>query len=159
MREALAAAGGEPAAGAVAGPAGAGAGSDAGGAAGVGHAAAGGKAQAQRAARCGPLTMFYSMLTAYLAYLALADDVARAAFLRELAGFKPTVSRCAGPPVRHNSPGSYNWHCGYYGPNEELGLALFLGAFDDDAVGLARTALADTPPSDGTTFRLHGALL
>jgi hypothetical protein len=47
----------------------------------------------------------------------------------------------------------------YYGTNEELGLKLFLGAFDGDAVGLARTALADTPPSNGTTFHLHGALL
>jgi hypothetical protein len=35
----------------------------------------------------------------------------------------------------------------YYGPNEELGLALFLGAFDGDTVGLAHTVLADTPPS------------
>ena len=37
----------------------------------------------------------------------------------------------------------------YFGPNEELGIALLLSAFDGDALSLARTALADTPPSDG----------
>ncbi len=47
----------------------------------------------------------------------------------------------------------------YYGPNEDLGLAHFLGDFEGDTLGLARTALTDTPPSDGAVFRLHGALL
>jgi hypothetical protein len=47
----------------------------------------------------------------------------------------------------------------YYGPNEDLGLANFLGVFEGDALGLARTTLTDTPPSDGDAFRLHGALL
>jgi hypothetical protein len=47
----------------------------------------------------------------------------------------------------------------YYGANEDLGLANFLGAFEDDTLGLARTALADTPASDGAVLRLHGALL
>ena len=37
--------------------------------------------------------------------------------------------------------------------------ANFLGAFEGDALGLALTALADTPPSDHAGFRLHGALL
>ena len=32
-------------------------------------------------------------------------------------------------------------------------------AFDGDALNLVRTALSDTPPSDGATFRLHGALM
>ena len=32
-------------------------------------------------------------------------------------------------------------------------------AFDGDALNLVRTALSDTPPSDGATFRLHGALI
>ena len=47
----------------------------------------------------------------------------------------------------------------YYGTNEELGAAHFLAAFAGDAVGLTRTALADTPPSDGVTFWLHVTLL
>ena len=94
MREALSAtlAGGAPAAGAGAGPAGAGAGSAAGGAGGVGHPSAGG--MTQQGAQRGPMATFDSLLAAYLAYLALADDAARAAFLRERAGFKATLSRC-----------------------------------------------------------------
>lgn len=47
----------------------------------------------------------------------------------------------------------------YFGPNEELGVAFLLSAFDGDALSLARTALTDAPLSDGETFRLHGALL
>ena len=35
----------------------------------------------------------------------------------------------------------------YYGLSEDLGLANFLGAFEGDALALARTALADTPAS------------
>jgi len=46
-----------------------------------------------------------------------------------------------------------------YGPNEELGIALFHSVFDGDALSLARTALADTSPSDSAMFRLHDALL
>jgi hypothetical protein len=33
---------------------------------------------------------FDSLLAAYLVYLALADDIARAAFLKERVGFKAT---------------------------------------------------------------------
>jgi hypothetical protein len=47
----------------------------------------------------------------------------------------------------------------YYGPNEDLGVSHYLAAFAGHAVGLARTALADTTPSDGVAFQLHGALL
>ena len=46
----------------------------------------------------------------------------------------------------------------YYGTNEELGAAHFLSAFAGDSVGLARTALVDTTPSDVATFWLHDAL-
>jgi hypothetical protein len=45
----------------------------------------------------------------------------------------------------------------YYGDNEELGMAYLLSVFTGDAASLASTALADTPPSDHATFRLHGA--
>jgi hypothetical protein len=78
-------AGDAAAAGAGSDPACAGACSAAGGAAGVGHPAAGG--MAQQGTHRGPLATFDSMLTAYLAYLALPDDAARAAFLRDRAGF------------------------------------------------------------------------
>ena len=47
----------------------------------------------------------------------------------------------------------------YYGANEEFTIGLFLAAINCDAVGLVRTALTDTPPSDDATFRLHGSLL
>jgi len=43
--------------------------------------------------------------------------------------------------------------------SEDLGLANFLGAFEGDALALARTALADTQASDQLALRLHGALL
>ena len=46
-----------------------------------------------------------------------------------------------------------------YGTNEDIGVALLCSAFEGDALNLARTALSDTPPSDGATFRLHGALI
>jgi len=36
------------------------------------------------------MATFDTLLEAYLAYLALADDAARAAFLRERVGFKPS---------------------------------------------------------------------
>jgi len=46
-----------------------------------------------------------------------------------------------------------------YGANDDLGFAIFLGAFEGDALGLARTALGDTPASDNDNLRLHGALM
>ena len=46
----------------------------------------------------------------------------------------------------------------YYGPNEDLCVDCYLAAFPGDVVGLARTALGDTPPSNHATC-LHGALL
>ena len=61
--------------------------------------------------------------------------------------------------VRRNSPDSHTGMVArYYGPNEDLGLANFLGVIFS-ALVLARTTLTDTPPSDGDAFRLHGALL
>jgi len=125
---------------------------------------------AERGAQRGQLTTFDTMLATYVAYTSLADDAARVAFLRERAGFKPTPGE-----TYQDGPGditvlgraletilkvdtTVTVAC-YYGPNEELGIALFLGEFDGDTVGLARTALADTPLSDGATFRLHDALL
>ena len=159
MREALAAAlaGGAPAAGAGAGPA-------AGGVAGVGHVAAAG--MAQQGAQLGPMATFDSLLAAYRAYLALADDAARATFLRERLGFKATPGETfkEGPgglavfdaALRVATTGMVGR---YYVLSEDLGIANFLGAFEGDALALARTALADTPPSDHAAFRLHGALL
>jgi hypothetical protein len=152
VREALAAAlaGDAPAAGAGAGPAGAG--SAAGGVAGVGHPAAGG--MAHRGAHHGPMATFDSLLTAYLVYLALADDAARAAFVRENTGFNTTQDQT----FKDGPGGLAEFTClfdavlqiattgmvsRYYGPNEDLGLANFLGAFEGDALGLARTALTD----------------
>ena len=117
----------------------------------------------------GPLATFDALLQAYLDHNALVNDAARAAFLRERAGFKPTpgetfrdgpgglavLARLFDAVLRIATTGMV---ARYYGPNEELGLTLFLGAFEGEAVGLARTALADTPHSDGSAFRLHGAL-
>ena len=96
---------------------------------------------AQRGAQRGQLNTFDSMLAAYLAYFTLADDDARAAFLRERAGFKPTPGE-----MFKDCPGGLTelaraletilrvattvTVARYYGPNEELGLALLLGAFD-----------------------------
>ena len=91
MREALSAVivRGAPAAGAGAGPAARGVAPAARGAAGGGHPAAGG--MAQQGAPRGPMETFDSLLAAYLAYLGLADDADRAAFLRERVGFKPST--------------------------------------------------------------------
>ena len=125
---------------------------------------------AQQGAPRGPMATFDSLLAAYLAYLALADDAARAAFLRERAGFKVTpgetfkdgpgglavFDRLFDTVLRITTTGMVDR---YYGPNEDLGLENFLGVFEGNALGLARTAITDTPPSDGAVLRLHGALL
>ncbi len=157
--EALARAGvGAPAAGAGVGPA-------AGGVAGVGHAAA-----AAGMAQRGPLATFDALLQAYLDYGALANDAARAAFLRERVGFKPTLAE-----TFKEGPGDLGVFARLfdaalrvattcmvgrlYGPSEDLGLANFLGAFEGDALALDRTALADTAASDQLALRLHGSLL
>lgn len=161
--EALTRAGADGPAGGFAPAVGAGAGPVEGGAAGCGHAAAAGMAQQ------GPFTTFNSMFTAYEAYTRLPDD-AKEVFLRARAGFKHTPTE----PLK-DGPGDITVLARAlqaalrvataitvsrtYGPNEELGIALFHSAFDGDALSLARTALADTAPSDGDTFRLHGALL
>ena len=106
-----------------------------------------------------PMATFDSLLTAYLTYLALADDAARAAFLRERVGFKASpgetfkdgpgglgvFARLFDAVLRIATTGMVGR---YYGANEDLGLANFLGAFEGDALGLARTALADTPASE-----------
>jgi hypothetical protein len=120
-------------------------------------------------AQQGPFTTFNSMLTSHEAYTNLADD-AREAFLRARAGFKHTLTE----PLK-DGPGDITVlaralqaalrvataitvsHT--YGPNEELGIALFHSAFDGDALSLAHTAFADTPPSDDSTFRLHVACM
>ena len=158
VREALAAAleGGAPAAGAGAGPA-------AGGVAGVGHAAAAGMA-AQ-----GPLATFAGMLTSYVTYNDLLDDEKRT-YLQARANFKHQQTE-----TLKDGPGDLTvlgraiqavlrvataiTVARYFGPNEELGIALLLSAFDGDALSLARTALADTSPSDSAMFRLHDTLL
>ncbi len=87
VREAVEAAEALARAGAGALAAGAGVGPAAGGVAGVGHAAA-----AAGMAQRGPLATFDALLQAYLDYNALANDAARAAFLRERVGFKPTLA-------------------------------------------------------------------
>jgi hypothetical protein len=46
-----------------------------------------------------------------------------------------------------------------YGTNEDICVALLCSVFDGVALNLACTALSDTPPSDGVTFRLHGVLI
>jgi hypothetical protein len=114
---------------------------------------------AQQGAPRGPMSTFDSLLTAYLDYLALADDAARSAFLRERVGFKASP----GETFKDGPGGLGVFAClfdavlriattgmvgRYYGANEDLGLANFLGAFEGDALGLARTALADTPASE-----------
>jgi len=144
--------------------AGAGGGPAAGGVAGAGHAAAAGMAQR------GPMATFDALLQAYLDYVALANDAARAAFLRERVGFKPTLAE-----TFKEGPGGLRVFARLfdavlrvattcmvgrlYGLSEDLGLANFLGAFEGDALALARTALADTQASDQLALRLHGALL
>jgi hypothetical protein len=115
-------------------------------------------------------TAFNAMRDGYFAHLALADAAARAAALRERGPFKPA-------PVEpfKTGPGDIMVFADmlerclklattitvarYYGDNEELGMAYFLSVFTGDAASLARTALADTPPSDHANFRLHRALL
>jgi len=61
------------------------------GAAGGGRLAAGG--MAQLGVPRGPMTTFEALLQAHLAYNALADDDARAAFLRERKGFQSLPGR------------------------------------------------------------------
>jgi len=142
--------------------AGAGAGPAAGGAAGGVQAAAAGMA-AQ-----GPLDTFAEMLASYRAYRALTDDEKRA-YLQAPANFKHpqtgtfkdgpgdlTVMAQALQAVLKVATAITTSHA--YGPNEDIGVALLYSAFDGDALALARTALSDTPQSDGATFRLHGAL-
>jgi hypothetical protein len=137
----------------------------AGGIAGIGPAAGG------MAAPLGSMTtVFNAMRDGYLAHLALADAAARAAALRECASFKPAQVEPfkTGPGDimvfedmldRCTKLATTITVARYYEGNEELGMAYFLSVFTGDAAGLARTALADTPPSDHVTFRLHGALL
>ena len=159
-------AGAGPVAGVVAPAGGAGNGPAAGGVTGVGHAAAEGMAQAQQ----GQFATLDGMLTSYVGDTTLPDAAAQEALLRVRAGFKPTPAE-----TFKDGPGDLTvlgraletilkvattvTVTRYYGPNEELGIALLLPVFDGDAVSLARTTLADTPPSDGATFRLHGSLM
>ena len=157
--EALARAGvGSLAAGAGVGPA-------AGGVAGVGHAVA-----AAGMAQRGPLATFDALLQAYLDHNALVNDAARAAFLRDRVGFKPTLAE-----TFKEGPGDLEVFARLfdavlrvattcmvgrlYGPSEDLGAANFLGAFEGAALALARTALNDMAASDQAALRLHGALL
>jgi hypothetical protein len=139
------------------------AGAGAGGAAGVVQAAAAGMA-AQ-----GPLATFEGMLTSYVAYRALPADEQRA-HLQARAHFKH-------PPTEtfKDGPGDLTVMAQVlqaalkvataittsraYGTNEDIGVALLCAAFAGDALSLVRTALSDTPQSDGATFRLHGALI
>jgi hypothetical protein len=109
------------------------------------------------------------MLESYVAYTNLPDDEKRA-FLQAHASFKHTLTE-----QLKDGPGDITvidraiqaalrvatsiTVLRNYGPNEELGVAFLYSAFDGDALNLARTSLADTLPSDGATFRLHGALL
>jgi hypothetical protein len=115
-------------------------------------------------------TALNAMRDGYLAHLALANADARVADLRECVSFKPAQVE----PFK-TGPGAFMVFedmldrciklattitvARYYEGNEELGGTYFLIVFTGDAAGLAHTALADTPPSDHGTFRLHGALL
>jgi hypothetical protein len=109
------------------------------------------------------------MLAAYVAYTNLPDEE-REAFFRTRASFKhtqtETLKDCPGDLTVLGRELQTVLRVAtvitvgrYFGPNEELGIALLLSAFDGDALSLARTARTDTPPSDSATFRLHGALL
>ena len=116
------------------------------------------------------MATFTAMLEGYVAYHDLQDAAAQTAFLKERAGFKP-----AQVEIFSDAPGDIDvlarmldkciklattiTVARYYGPSEDLGVERYLAAFAGDAVGLARTALGDTPVSDHDTFRLHGALL
>jgi len=157
---ARAGAGAGPAAG---GAAGAGAGPAAGGAAGGVQAAAAGMA-AQ-----GPLDTFAEMLASYRANRTLTDEEKRA-YLQARANFKhpQTETFKEGPgdlkvmaqalqAALKVATAITTSHA--LGPNEDIGVALFCSAFNGDALNLARTALSDTPQSDGATFRLHVALI
>jgi hypothetical protein len=102
--------------------------------------------------------------------LALPDDATQLAFLRARISFKPA-------PIELFTAGPGDiWvfakildtcikiattitAARYYADQEDLGRAFFQSGFAGDAANLARTALADTPPSDHLTFRLHGALV
>ena len=113
--------------------------------------------------------MFAGMLTSYGTYNALPDDEKRA-YLQARANFKHPQTE-----TLKDGPGDLTVMAKAlqaalkvattittsrtYGTNEDIGEALWYSAFDGDALALARTALSDTPPSDGTTFRLHGALI
>ena len=117
----------------------------------------------------GPLATFAEMRTAYLAYCDLADDEKRV-FLQARASFKHPP-----PETFKDGPGDIMvmakaMQAGLqvataittsrtFGPQEDIGVALLCAAFDGDALNMVRTALADTPQSDGATFRLHGALI
>jgi hypothetical protein len=122
-------------------------------------------AQAQQ----GPLASFASMITSYATYNALTDDEKRA-YLRASFSFKHPQTE----PFK-DGPGDITVMAKAlqaalkvtttittsitYGTQEDIGVALLCSAFDGDALNLARTTLSDTPPSDGATFRLHGALI
>jgi len=109
------------------------------------------------------------MRTAYLAYCDLADDEKRA-FLQARASFKhpPTETFKDGPGdimvmAKAMQAGlkvaTMITTSRTFGPQEDIGVALLCAAFDGDALNMVRTALSDTPQSDGATFRLHGALI
>ncbi len=117
----------------------------------------------------GPLATLAGMLTSYVTYYALPDDDKRA-YLQARASFKHpqteqlkdgpgdiTVMAKALQAVLKVATAVTTSRV--YGNNEDIGEALLCSAFADDALGLARTALSDTPPSDNVTFRLHGALI
>jgi hypothetical protein len=117
----------------------------------------------------GPLDTFAGMLTSYVSYRALTDDEKRA-YLQARAHFKHPQTE-----TFKDGPGDLTVMAQSlqaalkvataittsraYGPNEDIGVALLCSAFDGDALALVRTALSDTPPSDGATFRLHDALI
>ncbi len=143
--EAFARAGVDGPAGGFAPAAGAGAGPAAGGAAGVGHAAEAGMTQQ------GQFTTFNSMLAAYLAFTNLPDEE-REAFFRARASFKhtQTLKDCPGDlTVLGRSiqavlrVATSITVARYFGPNEELGIAFLLSAFDGDALSLGRTAITE----------------
>ena len=97
-----------------------------------------------------------------MAYHVLQDAAAQTAFLRERAGFKPAqveiFSDLAQMLDKCIKLATTITVARYYGPGEDLGTESYLAAFAGDVVGLARTALGDTPPSNHATC-LHGALL
>ena len=117
----------------------------------------------------GPLDTFAEMLTSYRAYHALTDDEKRA-YLQARASFKHPP-----PETFKDGPGDITVLAKVlqaalkvanaittsrtYGTQEDIGTAFFYAAFDGDALNMARTALSDTPQSDGDTFRLHGAFI